>query len=70
MGSHRYYRHAEIPHPHPGPPLEGEGDFPWLNNVANQVVAYALDARCQAGRRKPANSCCRPNRHPVAQPRP
>ena len=38
MGSHRYYQHAEIPHPHPGPPLEGEGDFAWLNNVANQVV--------------------------------
>ena len=36
MGSHRYYQHAEIPHPHPGPPLEGEGDFAWLNNVANQ----------------------------------
>ena len=40
MGSHRYYQHAEIPHPHPGPPLEGEGDFAWLNNVANQ------DASC------------------------
>ena len=36
MGSHRNYQHAEIPHPHPGPPLEGEGDFAWLNNVANQ----------------------------------
>ena len=36
IGSHRYYQHAEIPHPHPGPPLEGEGDFAWLNNVANQ----------------------------------
>ncbi len=36
MGSHRYHQHAEIPHPHPGPPLEGEEDFAWLNNVANQ----------------------------------
>ena len=36
MGSHRYYQHAEIPHPHPGPPREGEGDFAWLNSVANQ----------------------------------
>ena len=26
MGLHRYYQHAEIPHPHPGPPLEGEGE--------------------------------------------
>ena len=41
MGSHRNYQHAEIPHPHPGPPLEGEGDFAWLNNVANQDVTKA-----------------------------
>ena len=50
MGSYRYYQHAEIPHPHPGPPLEGEGDFAWLNNVANQVNLYLRD--CAASHRK------------------
>ena len=45
MGSHRYYQHAEIPHPHPGPPLEGEGDFAWLNNVANQEGIFGDQIR-------------------------
>jgi hypothetical protein len=26
-------------HPHPVPPLEGEGNFAWLNLVANQETA-------------------------------
>ena len=45
MGSHRNYQHAEIPHSHPGPPLEGEGDFAWLNNVANQEFSKDREFR-------------------------
>ncbi len=41
MGSHRSAKCARVPHPHPGPPLEGEGDFAWLNIVANQVSTRA-----------------------------